>query len=464
MSCTPGHAATLCRPFLLHPVTTVTTTYGKVRDLLDWMQASRYVRGSMGMAGGVLLSQFIAFVGGLVLARLYPAATQDAYAAFVALVTTVVPIATLRYDVGVVMPEEEENAADVFRLSLFLAVATSMACAVVVVPGVLLGWKGWSQLGWLPFTLLAQAASASIIGWCNRRHFFAMQTTAKVVQAAAFPLLAAVAWWQGGSVPGHLTAAYALASIFGAVMITYALRRTGAAPGLRPGDFVASRMLAQARRYRLLPGVNLPMYAVNMASLATLVWSLQYFPSGTSACFMLVMQILRVPVVLLGMSIGQVFTARAARLMEQPAGLRRVALRTGAGLGLAGLGLAVFFALFGPWIFTTAYGQDWRQAGEFSQWLGWGAGAGLVITPFAMVPTLLHSNTGQLLLTLVAAAARLAVAWWGVVTKSASTIVVGASIIDVVSAAAFIAYLAWLLRRHSAQHRTQENRPSPAAA
>ncbi|MFN0128175.1 MAG: lipopolysaccharide biosynthesis protein [Verrucomicrobiales bacterium] len=427
------------------------------------LRDSRYFRGSMGLAGGVLLAQGIAFAGGTVLARLYVKETQDAYAAFVALVTTVVPIATLRYDVGVVMPEDEEDGADVFRLSVLLALAASVLSVAVVVLGGLFGWQTWSHLGWLPPALLAQAVSASVIGWCNRRHFFAMQTTAKVVQAAAFPLLAGVAWWYGGAVPGHLTAAYALASVLGALIIAYALARTGTAPRLRPGVFVLNRLVAQARRYRLLPLVNLPMYAVNTASLGTLVWSLQYFPSGTSACFMLVMQILRVPVVLLGMSIGQVLTARSARLISQPQQLRRLALRTAMGLTLAGMALAVFFSLFGPWTFTLVYGQGWRQAGEYSQWLSWGAGAGLVTTPFAMLPTLLHSNTGQLVLTVIVALARAAIAWWGVTHSSDSIIVIGASVIDVLGAAAFLAYLAWLLHRAARPPATPDT-PMPTHA
>lgn len=434
------------------------------RTRLVELRDSRYVRGSMGLAGGVLLAQGIAFAGGTVLARLYAKETQDAYAAFVALVTTVVPIATLRYDVGVVMPEEEDHAADVFRLSVLLALAASALSVAVVVLNGLFGWRTWSHLGWLPPALLAQAVSASVIGWCNRRNFFAMQTTAKVVQAAAFPLLAGVAWWYGGAVPGHLTAAYALASVLGALVIAYALVRTGTAPRLGPGTFVFSRLWAQARRYRLLPMVNLPMYAVNMASLGTLVWSLQYFPSGTSACFMLVMQILRVPVVLLGMSIGQVLTARSARLIAQPRQLRRLALRTGVGLALAGLALAVFFSLFGPWVFTLVYGPGWRQAGEFSQWLSWGAGAGLLTTPFAMLPTLLHSNTGQLVLAVIVALARAAIAWWGVTYNSEFIIVIGASVIDVLGAAVFLAYLAWLLHRAAAHPPTTPDSQAPTLA
>lgn|GEM_PF-3365432 len=411
---------------------------------------SAYTQGAAKLASSVLLAQVISFLGGLLLARyLYPPATQDLVAGFLWLVNSLVPLVTLRYDVGIVMPRGDRSASQVFRLSFLSAVAVPLLAIPAVILCGAMGWGHWSSLLWIPPTIFGLGLTNTFIGWCNRRHFFGMQSTTKVILAALYPAFAALACVWVGARPTNLPAAYGLATLCGAAIFAVSLHRTGTLPDLAWRRLDWRMLWKTARRYRQLPLVSMPSYTLNMASVAVLVTSLQVFTAGTCASFNLVFQILRVPAVLLGMAVGQVFTARAATLVSQPAALRRITLGTMGGLTLLAIPFALVFVWFGPFLFTLVYGEAWREAGEFSRWLAWGAASGLVTTPLAMLPTLLHANRGQFGLTIIIATARCGVGWMATRGASPWQVVVGCTLVDLAAAAFFLLFVLWLLHRQS---------------
>jgi O-antigen/teichoic acid export membrane protein len=430
-----------------------------VQDLLarqPWR--SDYTRGAAQLAISILVAQVIALVGGMVLARFYLPEAQDLVAGFTWLINSLMPVVTLRYDVGIVMPKSETGARQLFRISLLCALAISLLSVPAVIVCGSLGWGEWGALVWIPPTLLGLGLTNTFIGWCNRRRFFGMQSTSKIILAALYPMYAGAAWLWNGAHPGHLPAAYCLATLCGAATFAVLLLRTGTVPKLAPARLHWPHLWKTARQFRQLPLISVPSYFLNMASIAVLVTSLQFLGSGASASFNLVFQILRVPAVLLGMAVGQAFTAKAATLVDQPAALNRVTLGTMAALTALALPFALLFAWAGPFLFALAYGEHWREAGEFSQWLAWGAATGLVTTPVAMLPTLLHANRIQFFLTLVIAAARCAVGWLATQGASPWTIVIGSTLVDIAASAIFIGFVFWLLRRQSRRHAP----PTPA--
>lgn len=409
---------------------------------------NRYSQGAAKLAGSVLLAQVIAFIGGLILARyLYPPATQDQMARFLWLINTLTPLCTLRYDIGIVMPKGERGAIKVFQLSFL----SSMLTALLAVPAVVLcgiqHYDTWSSLLWVPCTILAQGVTNTFIGWCNRRHFFGMQSTTKVILAACYPLLAAGACLLWGANPANLPAAYSLAAVLGAGVFAIALHRTSTLPTVlwRYRDW--RRLWTTAYSYRQLPLLSMPSYTINMASFVVLINALQSFTAGTSASFNLVFQILRVPAVLVGMAVGQVFTAKAATLINQPAALAKLTLATVGGLTALAVPFALTFVFFGPFGFTCIYGPAWREAGEFSQWLAWGAASALIATPLGILPTLLHSNRAQFFLTLVIASARCSVGWMASQGASPRAIIIGSTVVDVAATVVFLLFVFWLLHR-----------------
>lgn len=426
------------------PPRLVTAALVKLWSLRPWQ--SDYTRGAAQLASSVLAAQIIALAGGTLLARLYFPASQDLVTSFIWIINSVMPLITLRYDVGIVMPKSESCASQLFRLSILCALVVPMAAVPVVLACGWLGWGKWASLLWIPPTLLGLGLTNTFIGWCNRRRFFGMQSTSKIILAAVYPILATTAWLFNGEVPGHLTASFCLATLCGAATFALLLHRTGTVPRLSWSRTRWRNLWHTARSFLRLPLFSVPSYFLNMASLAVLVTSLQVFSAGTSSSFNLVFQVMRVPAVLLGLAVGQAFTSKSATLVDNLGKLRLLTLGTMGALSLIALPFAATFTWAGPTLFAWVYGEPWREAGEFSRWLAWGAAAGLIATPLSMLPILLRANFIQLLLTFIIAVARCAVAWMAHQGASAWTVVIGSTVIDLCAAALFLLLVLWLLR------------------
>lgn len=367
-------------------------------------------------------------------------------AGFLWLFYTLAPLSTMRYDIGIVMPRGERSASQIFRLSLLSALAAAtLSVPVILVCGVL-KYGLWSNLLWVPASILAQGATNTFIGWCNRRHFFGMQSTTRIILAAFYPLLAIAAYLIWGAHSPNLPAAFTLASLSGAAIFAFFLHKTGTLPELSWKLMGWRSLSSTAYRYRQLPLLNVPSYTLSMASIVFLVTSLQHFSAGTSASFNLVYQILRVPAMLLGTAVGQVFAAKAATLLGKPRALTRLTFTTMGGLFALAVPFGLLFTFWGDTIIEFVYGPAWSDAGAFSRWLVWGAACAL-ITTLSMAPTLLHGNRGQLIVTLVAASARCLATWLTTQGDSPWPLIMASTCVDIFSAIMFLTFIAWLLRQ-----------------
>ena len=423
---------------------------------------NRYTQGAAKLAFSVMIAQGITFIGSLILARFfYPPETQDQMAGFLWLVYTLTPLATMRYDIGIVMPKGERGAGQVFRLSVLSAlVLAGLSIPVILVCGIL-NFGPWSNLLWVPVSILTQGFTNTFIGWCNRRHFFGMQSTTRVILAAFYPLLAVLFFFIWGPRATNLPASFTLAGLLGAAIFALLLYRTGTLPSLSWASLQWRRLIHTASRYRHLPLLNVPSYTLNMASLVVLVSSLQHFSAGTSASFNLIYQILRVPAMLVGMAIGQVFTAKAATLLGNSRELRRLILFTISGLSVLAVPFGVLFTFWGESIITLVYGPAWSDAGAFSRWLVWGAACALITTPLNVAPTLLHGNRGQLILTIIIAGSRCLLSWLTVRGDSPWLLVIGSSCIDVISTLLFVGFVLKLLKSPATPPSLQPAAASP---
>jgi O-antigen/teichoic acid export membrane protein len=352
----------------------------------------------------------------------------------------------MRYDIGIVVPKGERGASQIFRLSVLSAlVLAGVSIPVIIVCG-LLNFGSWSNLLWVPVSILTQGFTNTFIGWCNRRHFFGMQSTTRVILAAFYPLLAVIFFIIWGPRAPNLPAAFTLASLLGATIFALLLHRTGTLPSLSWASLQWRRLIHTATRYRHLPLLNVPSYTLNMISLVVLVSSLQNFSAGTSASFNLIYQILRVPAMLVGMAIGQVFTAKAATLLGNSRELRRLILVTLCGLSVLAIPFGLLFTFWGKSIIALVYGPAWSDAGAFSCWLVWGAACALITSPLNVAPSLLNGNRGQLILTIVIAGSRCLLSWFTIRGESPWLLVIGSSCIDVVATMLFVWFILKLVK------------------
>ena len=188
---------------------------------------------------------------------------------------------------------------------------------------------------------------------------------------------------------------------------------------------------AVATRYRRFPLVSSWSAMLNAAStnVPVLLFAALFSPVA-AGYYALSHRILSLPASLVGQSVGKVYFERAARSKNQPEELRRLTLglyRRGMLMGAIVLSI---FAFHGEVIFPVIFGEEWREAGRYSQWIAVWLVFHIAYSPVSLLYTVLERQGEALawhagefffrVTVLVTAAIVYGDPYWGVIGYSIS--------------------------------------------
>ncbi|HYD68485.1 hypothetical protein, partial [Azospirillum sp.] len=141
---------------------------------------------------GTLAAQAAALAAVPLLTRLYDPAAFGAFGLITALAGIAATVATGRWELAVVLPERDEDAAGVVLLALLATVAAVLVLAgAVAVAGPWLPHAG--LLWWLPAMLLLTASAEVLAQWNLRRERYGTVARAQGARAAVMVAVQAAA-------------------------------------------------------------------------------------------------------------------------------------------------------------------------------------------------------------------------------------------------------------------------------
>lgn len=338
------------------------------------------VRGQAGRAVAVLvsgtaLSHGLTIAAGPLLTRMFEPADFGAVAVLLSSAMIVSSIASGRYELAVVLPESDEEAADLFVLSARLAVFVSLGLLVpcLIWSTEIAGLLGNASLGpWLfllPILSLSLTLLAVFQYWCNRFSLYDQMAKDRFKNAVAnvggsvlLGLFRAPAGLMVGKVVGHLLAAIWIGT---RILVSHrSLLRGSTKEGRRK----------MARRYRNHPLHIAPaqMLGTVGGQLPMLVMSTLFSPA-VAGLFSMAVRMISAPTTLVANAIGDVFRQKISVAYNQRGEFRREFLLTlGSSAALAVIPCSVL-AICSPELFSLLFGEEWRPAGEFAQIMSIGA-------------------------------------------------------------------------------------------
>jgi O-antigen/teichoic acid export membrane protein len=157
-----------------------------------------------------------------------------------------------------------------------------------------------------------------------------------------------------------------------------------------------------ARRYRQFPLITLPnAFIQSLQEPVTLLIISAYSDLHTVGLFGLMSRIVKLPVSIIALSMGQVFTKELvlAKQAEQP--LWPIVKKMG--LALMTLGIAPFLVIFfwGETLFTAVFGTNWAGAGTLAQAFAVYTYGQFVISPLSSLTLVLEKQVQSLYFSLV---------------------------------------------------------------
>lgn len=327
------------------------------------------LRNMVTLLGGTAAGQMIALLAAPLLTRLYGPADFAVMAAFVGVSTILSIFATLRYDLALLLPQDEGDAGKVFQLCLLILVgATVLASLLLWLFGPLLvsaipTFAAVAHvLPLVPVMMLAIAGSQILSAWANRQRAYREMASTSVLNQGGNVLIASVIGWTK-AMAGGLLAGRLIGQLVSTVWLAARLR-----PGLPRLRFEFAGLAVVARRYRQFPFFNVPYSLLGALSQEFLVFALLAFHHvGIAGHFALVRTVLLLPARYLSSSLGLVFFREAAQLFGTPA-LETLTLKLMYRLGLVVAPFTAFFMFWSEEIFVLVFGESWRMAGQIAVW------------------------------------------------------------------------------------------------
>ena len=360
---------------------------------------NRFAKNVSLIAGGTALAQIMGVISAPILTRIYRPSDFGALQVFISILALTMVAASGRYDIAVLLPEDDQSAIDVLTLSLLCVGITTVLCGGIVVishyfwilPPNMLALRGLLWL--LPFSILGGGIYQCLNYWAMRQDDYKQIAKSKFIQAAA-----QVGTQTGTGLVIHgpfgLLVGDAIGRMCGGGRFARDLWR-GYADQLRAVR--PRRVLQLAVRYREYPLVSMWGTLINMSGLALpSLFLAEYYGARDTGCFGLVNRVLGVPAGLIGISIAQVYISEAARLSRNdPQRLMHIFLKTTRHMIYIGLVPCSVFTILAPWLFEHIFGHGWREAGEYARYLAFMFYASFINSPVTQTLNVLERQWAQ---------------------------------------------------------------------
>jgi O-antigen/teichoic acid export membrane protein len=353
---------------------------------------SDYFKSLSVLLSGTLIAQVIGYAIAPLLTRLYTTAEMGELALYMRITGFIAAIATLRYESALPIPKNDGHSYLLYRISLLISFIvlgiSSILLISLIFAGVTPGFSWW----YVSLIILGSAAIVIInIGtnWSVRTGTFSLISRQKIINSLFSNTLK---WCFAYFTLGYL-------GLILATFIGYFLSCFEFIFSFRGLKKKYSKLRSRKKTWVLLkdhrefPLLNLPHILVDHGRdmlIATLI--LAYFSESIYGSFSHSYAMLRIPSMLIGVSLSQVFYNQAIKLYNENQRMLPLLKKTiGMLVGISIVPFTILF-LYGEPIFAWIFGTNWSDAGSYSETMSFWLMVSFVISPISALPMILKKQ------------------------------------------------------------------------
>lgn len=331
---------------------------------------SEFFRNSLTLFSGSLASQLILLTIFPILTRLYPIEIFGIYFVYSAIVITLSTLASLKYELAIVLPDNDEEAVNLLILSLITTFIVSLTIFLIIILffDFITNLLGEKQIGkWLyfvPLSIFFLGIFQSFNYWNNRKKDYKIISFAKISKSISS---SAVQLGGGSSTFQKTGLIYGL--LFGQFSSAFfiAFKTIKNYKSLYT-SISLKNIISAAKKYKDIPLFNTTMAVLNSLSNQLPIFLLTKFYGLTTASFYgLANRFISTPMGLVGQSVGQVFYQEASNRYNIRTNFYAFIKNTYIKLFKTALLPFLIMAVFAPFLFKLLFGAKWEIAGIFAQ-------------------------------------------------------------------------------------------------
>lgn len=364
-----------------------------LRHRLKEVISGSFIRDVAKLSLGTLAGRVLTVAALPLLTRLYSPEDFALLASYLATVSTIAVAACLRFEIAIPLADTEDDAKYLLVLALLALASVTLVALLVVLawPRQLAIWSGHTALAayvlLIPTGIAALGLYSVMQFWATRTRSFTQIAETHISQAIVGVATSVAMGWAGiaplGLLLGNLlnTSAGSLKLVRRTIKNDAHILRSLSLQGLK----------STLHKYKGYPIYSTPESFFNTAGIQVPILLVATYVGKEAGFLMLAMQIMALPIGLLGGAISQVYVSRAPQAMQErqlAAFTRTIMLR------LFKVGLLPFLALgsLAPWLVPYAFGAEWERTGEIITWLVPWMLLQFVVAPVSMV---LHVTGNQ---------------------------------------------------------------------
>ena len=330
---------------------------------------SNFLSNMIKLSSSTLTGQVIGLLVTPILARIYTPADFGIFQLFVSIVALIAPISCFSYFYAILLPEKEEDSANITVLCIFLIALVSCITTAVffIFSGNIessLNAPGFSRyLPLLPLAILFSGCSYVFGHWASKKEEFGIIAKANVLSSCT---------GKGFSIGSGLFSPTPFGLILGtiindATIVIILLKRSMT-------DFTLfyntsyQKIIDMVRRYKKFPQYSMGADLAGNAAVQIIPFILAFmFSPVIVGYYSMAYLILRLPSKLIGNSIGTVFFQQASAERKLTGGVKNVVKTVHRRLISFGIFICLIMMIAGPEMFSFVLGPQWTTAGIYAQ-------------------------------------------------------------------------------------------------
>jgi lipopolysaccharide exporter len=406
---------------------------------------SSFGRDVITLSLGTSFAQMITVLVAPILTRLYAPEAFGLAALFVSITGILTVISCLRYEMSIMLPENDEEAANLLAVSILIAFLISLLTVPIV-------WFGGSYilqvlkspelrpyLWFIPPAVLLGGIFLAFNYWNSRKRHFARLSGAKISNSTVTAISQLGAGYSGINNGGALIGSTVLGSLISTSLLGYQL--------LRDDYGLIRRSIRWKEIYKgFLRHRKFPLYDTWASFLNSISWQLPtfllatFFSAKEVGFYALGNRLLRLPMNLIGGAIAQVFFQRASEALKEgtlPEIVENV-FRTLVNLGMFPL---LMLTIIGQDLFIVVFGKQWAEAGVYTQILSVWMFFWFISSPLSTLFRVLEKQEFSLVLNILIFVSRLITLGIGGILGSTRL----ALLLFAISGVILYGYLSWAI-------------------
>lgn len=387
------------------------------------------------LISGTVIAQALSVLSSPVITRLYAPEDIGTLASVVSVVMILGVIASGRYDLAILLPEDDKDANAVFYTGVIISIIFSsiITLAFFFFGDSLQNLLGINKLAknWLfiiGILVFFTALEQLLIRSCVRDRLYKSVSIGQVSKQFGAVSTKIGAGFLKAGVTGLFTATF----LGHLIKNTYLLWQSKSRIFHKANDCTFKRIWKVAKRYKKFPLINSWSVFFNTISHQTpVILFASFFSPTVAGHYALCYRILVLPKTLIGNSVGNVFMERVSLARDNPVELSRLTLGIYKKLLLIGALFLSVFTFYGDLIFPFAFGSNWTEAGQYARWISLWIVISLPSGPLGLLYPVLERQGENLVMDFMILVSRAALFAWGFLTGiDALSLIAGFSLVS----------------------------------